>query len=159
MTEDQGSRRSATERADELLTRVGWTAGIFASMAGRSIARVAAFAREEVEDMWAEAQTIRRQNGGNLGAAAGQAANAARSKAEETAESLRRSPETPSAEKGETEQSAASDGGTEPIKATQTARRLARELDVDIRQVAGTGAGGQITAADVRNKAKANFVG
>src|SRR3954453_16191198 len=55
------SKRPATERADELLSRAGQTAGIFASLLGRRIARVAAFAREEIEDMWAEAQSIRHQ--------------------------------------------------------------------------------------------------
>src|SRR3954467_11079725 len=58
---DDSPRRPATERADELLTRAGQTAGIFASLLGRRIARVAAFAREEIEDMWAEAQSIRHQ--------------------------------------------------------------------------------------------------
>jgi hypothetical protein len=67
---DRDSKRPATERADELLTRVGWTIGLFASMAGRRVARVAAFAREEAEDMWAEAQDMRRHNGGESGVAA-----------------------------------------------------------------------------------------
>ena len=66
---DRDSKRPATERADELLTRVGWTVGLFASMAGRRIASVAAFAREEAEDMWAEAQDMRRHNGGESGVA------------------------------------------------------------------------------------------
>ena len=71
MSEDQGqgSKRSATERADEILNRAGWTAGLFASMIGMRLARIAAFAREEAEDMWAEAQSMRCQNGEDVGAA------------------------------------------------------------------------------------------
>jgi hypothetical protein len=72
MAEGRGrdSKRPAKERADELLTRVGWTVGLFASMAGRRIASGAAFAREEAEDMWAEAQDMRRHNGGESRVAA-----------------------------------------------------------------------------------------
>lgn len=51
--------RSATERADELLDRTGQTVGAFASLAGYHVARIASFAREEVEDLWAEAQSLR----------------------------------------------------------------------------------------------------
>jgi len=75
---DRDSKRPATERADDLLTRVGWTVGLFASMAGRRIASVAAFAREEAEDMWAEAQDMRRPNGGESGVAAEREAETAK---------------------------------------------------------------------------------
>jgi pyruvate/2-oxoglutarate dehydrogenase complex dihydrolipoamide acyltransferase (E2) component len=127
-------------------------------MVGRRIARVAAFAREEAEDMWAEAQNMRQQNDRDPGAAAGQVVNATGAKAEETRDNSRQSAATSSAEDGAREQRAASKGEMESIKATETARRLAGELDVDLRQVEGTGAGGQITAADVRRKSKANYV-
>ncbi|MDQ3860170.1 MAG: E3 binding domain-containing protein, partial [Actinomycetota bacterium] len=36
------------------------------------------------------------------------------------------------------------------VRATDAARRKAQELDVDLREVEGTGAGGQITVDDVR---------
>ena len=55
----EGSGPSATERAEEQLNRWGQTLGRVASMVGMRVARVAAFAREEAEDMWAEAQDMR----------------------------------------------------------------------------------------------------
>ena len=42
--------------------------------------------------------------------------------------------------------------GTPEIKATDAARRKARELGVDLTEVEGTGNGGQITVDDVRRK-------
>jgi pyruvate/2-oxoglutarate dehydrogenase complex dihydrolipoamide acyltransferase (E2) component len=62
VTEDQGgsSRRPATERAEELVDRLGESVGQFASLAGLRLLRVAALAREEAEDVWAEAQSVRR---------------------------------------------------------------------------------------------------
>jgi pyruvate/2-oxoglutarate dehydrogenase complex dihydrolipoamide acyltransferase (E2) component len=174
MSEEQrgGSERSATERADELLNRVGWTLGLFGSMIGMRLARVAAFAREEAEDMWAEAQSIRRQNGGNLGATVSKVADTARAKVEETKEDLKQrvAPEEEEAKTGtataeappdaeeqkpDSEQGAEPDGEVETIKATDTARQRAEELGVDLREVEGTGAGGQITVSDVKKKAEA----
>ena len=170
MSEGRGesSRRPATERADEFLNRAGWTVGFFGSMIGMRLARVAAFAREEAEDMWAEAQSIRQQSEGNLSAAAGKVAEAARGKAEDQKAESRQEAEpeeearvgaaTADAEeqKPEPEQSAETNGEVaETIKATSTARRRAEELGVDLREVEGTGAGGQITASDVRKKAQA----
>lgn len=57
--QNKEQRRSPTERADELLGRAGQTVGMFASLAGYRVARIAAFAREEIEDMWADAQSLR----------------------------------------------------------------------------------------------------
>jgi polyhydroxyalkanoic acid synthase PhaR subunit len=45
-----------------------------------------------------------------------------------------------------------SPNGTPQIKATDAARRTARELGVDLTEVEGTGSGGQITVNDVRRK-------
>lgn len=61
MTEDQGgrSKRPATERAEELVDRLGESVGQFASLAGLRLLRVAALVREEAEDVWAEAQSVR----------------------------------------------------------------------------------------------------
>jgi hypothetical protein len=42
--------------------------------------------------------------------------------------------------------------GTPEVKATEAARRTARELGVDLTEVEGTGSGGQITVDDVRRK-------
>lgn len=47
---------------------------------------------------------------------------------------------------------APSNGGGGEIKATDAARRKARELGVDLTAVEGTGADGQITVGDVREK-------
>ena len=146
MEEDRENapRRPATQRADELLSSVGQTAGIFASLVGMRIARVAAFAREEVEDMLAEARSIREQ------AAQAEAGTDVKATASEGADVSRREAEDP-----EPEQSAGSDGHGEDIKATPTARPRAEELGVDLREVEGTGAGGQITASDVKKEAQA----
>ena len=160
----EGSRRPATERADELLNRAGWTVGLFASMIGVRLTRIAAFAREEAEDMWAEAQSMRQQSGGGLSAAVGQVADTVRSKAEETKENLEQSvaPDretktgtaTAEAEERGAEQNPEADGEAD-IKATEAARRRAQELGVDLREVEGTGSGSQITVQDVKKKAEA----
>ena len=121
MTEDRGGRprRPATERAEELVDRVGESVGNFASLAGWRILKVAAFVREEAEDVWAEAQSVRRT------------------------QSARR-------EKRYAEPA----GAPEPIRATDVARRTAEDLDVDLREVRGTGVGGLITVGDVKRKSK-----
>ncbi|GAC1451139.1 MAG: hypothetical protein PVSMB4_10770 [Ktedonobacterales bacterium] len=55
----------AMARADELLTQWGQRVGYFASAAGQRLRKAIALAREEAEDVWAEAQNVRRQNGLN----------------------------------------------------------------------------------------------
>ncbi len=153
----EGSRRPATERADELLNRAGWTAGLFASMIGMRLARIAAFAREEAEDMWAEAQSVRRSHSvepdGDLEVRASRGTDVSRPEAESKRDAEPdgevRTETAAEAQKPES----GSDG--EAIKATETARRRAEELGVDLREIEGTGSGGQITARDVRNKAQA----
>lgn len=164
---DNAQRRPATERADELLTRAGQTAGIFASLISRRIARVAAFAREEVEDMWAEAQSIRQQTPDTetdqgVKSRASEGTDVSKREAEEQKpeKSLERdggastaTAEATTPEKEEPEQDAEPDEEAENIKATPTARRRAEELGVDLHEVEGTGAEGQITAGDVKKKA------
>ncbi len=63
MEEAQGQRpeRPVTERAEELADRLGQRAGYFVSLAGRRLQKMTALAREEAEDIWAEAQSIRRR--------------------------------------------------------------------------------------------------
>ena len=152
MPGDEGPRRPATERADELLNRAGWVAGMVGSMVGMRLARIAAFAREEAEDLWAEAQSMRRQNNVNMGATASNVAETDREKKVQ--------PEEDSEPDGKVETLVATgpEGDVETIEATTAARRHAEELGVDLRQVEGTGEGGRITAADVKRKAKSNFV-
>ena len=60
-TQDEQPRPAATERAEEMLDRTGERVGRFASLLGLRVRRAAALAREEVEDLWAEAQILRRQ--------------------------------------------------------------------------------------------------
>jgi len=172
MSEDRGKdpQRPATERAEELLNRAGWTVGLFASMLGTRLARVAAFALEEAEDMWAEAQNVRQQSSESLGATAGRVAGATRGEAEgqkaepkqevepdgETGTGTATAEASPSAEERELEsEQGAEPEGADSIKATDAARRRAEELGVDLREVEGTGARGQITASDVKKKAQA----
>ena len=56
----EGAARPATERAEELLDRTGQRLGSLAALVGLNVLRFAARAREEAEDIWAEAQSIRR---------------------------------------------------------------------------------------------------
>src|SRR5437763_14585825 len=59
------ARRQATLKAEEMVDRMGSRINQFTSIASLQIQRTVAHAREEAEDMWAEAQNIRRQNGRN----------------------------------------------------------------------------------------------
>ncbi len=123
MTEDQGDRssRAATARAEELVDRLGESVGHLASLAGWRILKVAALAREEAEDVWAEAQSLRHTQG------------------------ARRQ-----------EQDAEPAAAAETVEATDVARRVAEDLNVDLREVRGTGVNGWITAGDVKRKKKEN---
>ena len=125
MTEDQGGRpsRPATERAEELVDRVGESFGHLASLAGLRMLKIAAFVREEAEDVWAEAQSVRR------------------------AQSVRAEHQ---------EERYAEPAAAEPVtvRATDVARRRAEVLDVDLREVRGTGVNGLITVGDVKRKSK-----
>lgn len=55
--------RPATERADELLDRTGERLGRFASTFSLRVRKMAALAREEGEDILADAQALRQGNG------------------------------------------------------------------------------------------------
>ncbi len=61
-TQDERSEPAATQRAEEMLDRAGEQVGRFASLLSLRVRQVAALAREEAEDMWAEAQSMRRQD-------------------------------------------------------------------------------------------------
>ena len=116
---EQGLGRPAMERAEESVDRIARSAGYLASLVGLRILKGASLAREEAEDIWAEAQSMRRER-------------------QEFEPDLAVVEDT---------------GGT--IEATEGARRKARELNLDLREMQGTGAGGRITANDVKRKAKA----
>ena len=51
--------RPTMERAEELVDRLGQRAGQIGSELGQRLLRLAARAREEAEDIWAEAQSMR----------------------------------------------------------------------------------------------------
>jgi predicted Zn-dependent protease len=57
-----GQTPTPTERAEVLVDRLGERLGHFLSIAGHQLRKTAALAREEAEDIWAEAQNIRRGN-------------------------------------------------------------------------------------------------
>jgi pyruvate/2-oxoglutarate dehydrogenase complex dihydrolipoamide acyltransferase (E2) component len=136
-------------------------------MVGVRLARVAAFAREEAEDLWVEAQTIRGSSpvteaDQDVKARASDGTDVSRPETEEKDAEPNGEVETEAAtvdaasreqEEEESERDAGAD--EEDIKATDTARRRAEELSVDLREVEGTGSGGQITASDVKKKAQA----
>jgi hypothetical protein len=52
--------RSEMERAEEMVDRIAERVSHYTSVWGRKLLRFAARAREEAEDIWAEAQSIRR---------------------------------------------------------------------------------------------------
>ena len=56
--------RPATERAEELVDRMARGAGYLVSFVGLRILKGASLAREEAEDIWAEAQSMRRERQG-----------------------------------------------------------------------------------------------
>jgi hypothetical protein len=55
------ARRQTMQRAEELVDRLGEQVGQYVSAFGHNILKWAARAREEAEDIWAEAQAIREQ--------------------------------------------------------------------------------------------------
>jgi hypothetical protein len=57
-TQPNGERM---ERAEELADHIMERAGYYTAWLGRAVARLAARAREEAQDIWAEADHIRRQ--------------------------------------------------------------------------------------------------
>lgn len=63
MADADGERSTprATERAEQVLDRLGERVGRYASLAGLRLRQMAAVAREEAEDMRAEAESIRRR--------------------------------------------------------------------------------------------------
>lgn len=56
-----GAERSSPRRAEETLTDWGERVGYFAGVAGLRLRQWGARAREEAEDLWAEAQSVREQ--------------------------------------------------------------------------------------------------
>lgn len=58
---DERSSRPAAERAEALVDHVAPRLGRMAALAGLRLLKVAALAREEAEDIWAEAQSLRQQ--------------------------------------------------------------------------------------------------
>lgn len=60
------ARQKAMQRAEELADRLGEQVGHYVSLFGHSVLKWVARAREEAEDIWAEAQALReRQQTGN----------------------------------------------------------------------------------------------
>lgn len=161
----EGPGPSPTERAEEQLNRWGQTIGRVASMVGMRVVRVAAFAREEAEDMWAEAQDMRHRQtsgvepGGGTGASqreAGQQQAESKQDTEPGGE-VKTGDHVGAAGRKEGEPEAASGHSAEPnkegeviIKATGAAVSRAGESGIDLREVEGSGSGGQITEEDVR---------
>ena len=58
----EAQMRPATQRAEETLDRVGERLGVFAAALGHQVRKSAALAREEAEDIWAEAQSLRQKD-------------------------------------------------------------------------------------------------
>ena len=58
----EAKMRPATERAEESVEKAGERMGVFAATAGHHVRKAVALAREEAEDIWAEAQSLRRKD-------------------------------------------------------------------------------------------------
>ena len=160
--------RPATERAEELVDRAAQGASYLASLAFLRLMRGASLAREEAEDIWAEAQSLRyRERQGDEPDAGG---------GDVVAPDAQQAPTTATGTvQNAAQQAAASagsvvEGATEaavrskaeelgimetPIRITEAALRKAEELGVALTGLQGTGAGGQITVGDVKKRAKA----
>jgi hypothetical protein len=54
------SGQPATEKAEELVNRMGQRINRLSSLASQSVLKATAYVREEAEDVWVEAQSIRR---------------------------------------------------------------------------------------------------
>ncbi len=59
-TQQPATQQPAEQRAEEIVDGVGERVGYFASSMAQRIRIATARTREEAEDMWAEAQSIRR---------------------------------------------------------------------------------------------------
>ena len=58
---DGQGAQGTVHRAEEMVDHLAGRLGHYASVLGRQVLRLAARAREEAQDIWAEAQTIRRK--------------------------------------------------------------------------------------------------
>ncbi len=61
---EPATERPPTERAEELVDRMARGAGYLVSFVGLRVLKGASLAREEAEDIWAEAQSMRRERQG-----------------------------------------------------------------------------------------------
>jgi len=60
--QQNGSNQLATQRAEEVVDRIGERLGSATAMTSLQIQKVLARVREEAEDIWADAESIRDQN-------------------------------------------------------------------------------------------------
>lgn len=90
-----GSQRPAVERAEETFDQIGMRVGAFAAEATRRIQQLGARAREEIEDMWAEAQSVRQNTTFPSGSRSAEERNAAHH-AEVTGDGSQTNEQTPS---------------------------------------------------------------
>ncbi len=56
------ARQEAMQRAEEMVDRLGEQVGHYVSVIGHNVLKWVSRAREEAEDIWAEAQAIRQRN-------------------------------------------------------------------------------------------------
>ena len=160
--------RPATERAEELVDRATRGASYLASLAAMHLMRGASLAREEAEDIWAEAQSLRYRERQGVEPDAGsgdvvapdvqQAATTATDTVHNAAQQAAASAGNMVEGATEAVRSKAEELGlieTPTIRVTEAARRKAEELGVALAGLQGTGAGGQITVEDVKKRAKA----
>ncbi len=120
--------RSATERAEELVDRAARGAGYLVSLVGLRLLRGASLAREEAEDIWAEAQNLRRERQGAEPDAGG---------GDVVASGVRPAAATAAGPVQNAAQQVTASVGSVVEGATEAARRKAEELGLDLRGDSG----------------------
>lgn len=161
-TEERDEGRSPTERAEEFLDRAGQTAGFFAANVGWRVARFASRAREEAEDILAEAQYVREEmrSATEDDDEAGDAFDTTDDEAKNAFEAAKGGSEdtfdTADDDGAKDAFEAAKGGAGGVVDATDAARRVAAETGVNLADVTGTGTDGRITVEDVRKEAGAD---
>ncbi len=140
--------RPATERAEELVDRATQSASYLASLVFLRLLRGASLAREEAEDIWAEAQSLRRRERQGAEPGAGGGDNVAAPGVQQAA-----------ATAAVTVQSAAHQAAASVASAvegaTEAARRKAKELSLNLGEDPENRGGGRITTEDAEKRSKA----
>ncbi len=140
--------RPATERAEELVDRATQSASYLASLVFLRLLRGASLAREEAEDIWAEAQSLRRRErqGAEPGAGGGD---------DVAAPGVQQAAAAAAVTVQSAAHQAAASVGSVVEGATEAARRKAEELGLNLGEDPGNRGGDRIATEDAKKGSKA----